>query len=168
MKGVEDEAAHDGEAAERAGTEEIFVVGEADGATPLAELIGDPADAAEVEIDPATDLAVLPYSSGTTGFPKGVMLTHRNLVANLCQINGAKDFDGFQERDCILAVLPLFHIYAVTVDLLLTDVILPERNAPDLDDVPAEVRDHMTFHPVSSVDQVLALALEPSQLAMVA
>jgi len=50
----------------------------------------------------------------------------------------------------------------------LTEVILPERNAPDLDDVPADVRDHMTFHPVSSVDQVLALALEPSQLAMVA
>jgi ATP-dependent Lon protease len=40
----------------------------------------------------------------------------------------------------------------------LTDVILPERNAPDLDDVPAEVRDHMHFHPVDSVDQVLAMA----------
>ena len=46
----------------------------------------------------------------------------------------------------------------------LTEVILPERNAPDLDDVPAEVREHMTFHPVSSVDEVLALALE-SQVA---
>src|SRR2546427_8793470 len=36
-------------------------------------------------IEPARDLAALPYSSGTTGFPKGVMLTHRNLVANLVQ-----------------------------------------------------------------------------------
>jgi ATP-dependent Lon protease len=50
----------------------------------------------------------------------------------------------------------------------LTDVIFPERNAPDLDDVPADVRDHMHFHPVTSVDEVLALALEPEALAMVA
>ena len=44
----------------------------------------------------------------------------------------------------------------------LTEVILPERNEPDLDDVPKEVRDQMRFHAVSSVDQVLALALEPA------
>jgi ATP-dependent Lon protease len=50
----------------------------------------------------------------------------------------------------------------------LTEVILPERNAPDLDDVPSEVRDHMQFHVVSSVDQVLALALETAVLAMAA
>jgi len=45
---------------------------------------------------------------------------------------------------------------------------VPERNAPDLDDVPAEVRDRMRFHIVGSVDQVLALALEPRDLAMAA
>jgi ATP-dependent Lon protease len=50
----------------------------------------------------------------------------------------------------------------------LTEVILPQRNAPDLDDVPAEVRDRMQFHPVESVDELLALALEPTVLAMVA
>jgi ATP-dependent Lon protease len=50
----------------------------------------------------------------------------------------------------------------------LTDVILPDRNEPDLDDVPAEVRDRMRFHPVASVDQVLALALEPAGLAVAA
>jgi ATP-dependent Lon protease len=44
----------------------------------------------------------------------------------------------------------------------LTDVILPERNRADLDDVPEEVREAMTFHPVMTVDEVLALALEPS------
>jgi ATP-dependent Lon protease len=48
----------------------------------------------------------------------------------------------------------------------LTDVILPIRNEPDLDDVPKEVRDTMRFHPVSSVDEVLALALEETPLAM--
>ena len=50
----------------------------------------------------------------------------------------------------------------------LTEVILPERNASDLDDVPADVRGCMTFHIVGSVDQVLAHALEPTALAMAA
>ncbi len=50
----------------------------------------------------------------------------------------------------------------------LTEVILPERNAPDLDDVPADVREHMRFHPVSTIDEVLRLALEPTELAQAA
>ena len=50
----------------------------------------------------------------------------------------------------------------------LTDVIVPERNEPDLDDVPAEVRRQMTFHIVRSVDQVLAVALEPMRVAIAA
>src|SRR5439155_16580884 len=50
----------------------------------------------------------------------------------------------------------------------LLEVIIPERNQPDLDDVPAEVRDQMQFHIVASVDQVLRLALQPTELAMAA
>jgi ATP-dependent Lon protease len=50
----------------------------------------------------------------------------------------------------------------------LTTIILPERNEPDLDEVPLDVREHMQFHPVQSVDEVLALALEPNVLQMVA
>ena len=50
----------------------------------------------------------------------------------------------------------------------LTEVILPERNRPDLDDIPSEVRDQMRFHIVGSVDQVLELALQPAELAMAA
>ncbi|HVH29152.1 MAG TPA: endopeptidase La [Vicinamibacterales bacterium] len=50
----------------------------------------------------------------------------------------------------------------------LSEVIVPERNEPDLDDVPSDVRDHMRFHIVESVDQVLRLALEAPDLAMVA
>jgi ATP-dependent Lon protease len=50
----------------------------------------------------------------------------------------------------------------------LTDVIFPERNAPDLDEVPSDVRDRMHFHPVASVEEVLALALEPRAVAMAA
>ena len=55
---------------------------------------------------------MLPYSSGTTGNPKGVMLTHRNLVANVAQI---RPLQGMVADDGILAVLPFFHIYGMTV-----------------------------------------------------
>jgi len=50
----------------------------------------------------------------------------------------------------------------------LTEVIFPDRNEPDLDELPKDVREHMQFHPVKSLDEVLALALEPNVLAMVA
>ena len=48
----------------------------------------------------------------------------------------------------------------------LTEVVLPARNGPDLDDVPAAVRDEMTFHPVMSIGEVLDVALEPAAAAV--
>jgi ATP-dependent Lon protease len=48
----------------------------------------------------------------------------------------------------------------------LTDVIIPERNRADLEDVPADVRESMSFHPVMTVDEVLALALEPAHVTV--
>ncbi len=73
-------------------------------------------------------LAALPYSSGTTGLPKGVMLTHANLVANICQTLQA---GPAQETQVGLAILPMFHIYGFSVSTLgslargATLVILP-------------------------------------------
>lgn len=99
-------------AAARSGVDEIFVIGEADGARSFFELLLADAIPAQVEIDPATHVVVLPYSSGTTGLPKGVELTHRNLVANLSQTVPAAEVD---EDDVILAVLPFFHIYGMQV-----------------------------------------------------
>ncbi len=87
-------------------------MGEGDGAKPFTELLGDPAEAPEVEIDPGEDIAVLPYSSGTTGLPKGVMLTHRNLVANLLQTRATQEVDP---DDVLIGVLPFFHIYGMQV-----------------------------------------------------
>jgi acyl-CoA synthetase (AMP-forming)/AMP-acid ligase II len=66
----------------------------------------------DTTFDPATHIAALPYSSGTTANPKGVMLTHRNLVANVAQI---RPLQGMSPDDRILAVLPFFHIYGMTV-----------------------------------------------------
>jgi len=102
------------EAAEEAGIEEVFVFGEAEGATPFAELLVDNGRATQVEINAREDLVALPYSSGTTGLPKGVMLTHYNLVANLRQMEG---LCYFYESDTLICVLPLFHIYGLVVVL---------------------------------------------------
>ncbi len=91
---------------------EIFVFGEAEGTTPFASLLEHGADPPAVEIDPRKDLVVLPYSSGTTGLPKGVMLTHYNLVANLLQAACALRVD---DTDTMLGLLPFFHIYGMVV-----------------------------------------------------
>ena len=65
----------------------------------------------------ATDLAVLQYTGGTTGRPKGVMLSHSNLVANIRQFHDAMADFGFTAGSCQLLPLPLYHIYAFTVSL---------------------------------------------------
>src|SRR5215204_3374341 len=98
------------EAAEGRDLRALFVFGEAEGATPFAALLEAGGELPAVEIDPREDLVVLPYSSGTTGVCKGVMLTHRNLVANLAQIKGVGHDWGDETLVC---VLPLFHIYGM-------------------------------------------------------
>jgi len=98
------------EASRTAGCEP-FVLGDADGAAPFAELLNEPDVAPHVEIDATTDVAALPYSSGTTGPPKGVMLSQRNLIANALQMNAAWRVSG---DEVIIAVLPLFHIYGLS------------------------------------------------------
>lgn len=90
----------------------LIVLDGADGHPSLRDLLGEGHPAPDVTFDPATHLAVLPYSSGTTGRPKGVMLTHRNLVANVAQCRPLLDVD---HTDRVLAVLPFFHIYGMTV-----------------------------------------------------
>jgi acyl-CoA synthetase (AMP-forming)/AMP-acid ligase II len=105
---------HAKEAAAVAGLpdEKIIVIDGAEGFASLRDLMGEGHDAPEVSFDPAEQIAVLPYSSGTTGRPKGVILTHRNLVANVAQSLG---FLASTPDDRILAVLPFFHIYGMTV-----------------------------------------------------
>jgi acyl-CoA synthetase (AMP-forming)/AMP-acid ligase II len=94
------------EAAARAGVGEVLVFGEAEGATPFASLLAGGGPRRAVGIDPAEDLAALPYSSGTTGLPKGVELTHANLVAQARQTQAVM---GVTPDDVVIGVAPFFH-----------------------------------------------------------
>ena len=97
------------EAAEGTEVTELFVLGDGD-ATPATALFGAPiAEQVPVGVD---DVVVLPYSSGTTGLNKGVMLSHHNLVANIAQVLSGGDI---REDEKFIAVLPFFHIYGMQV-----------------------------------------------------
>jgi acyl-CoA synthetase (AMP-forming)/AMP-acid ligase II len=102
------------DAAAAAGVKHVFVLdGEHAGARPFGELLTG-GQSPRPTPGPATAVAVLPFSSGTTGVPKGVMLTHRNLVANLAQtMAGWK----ITPDDVLAAVLPFFHAYGFTIIL---------------------------------------------------
>jgi acyl-CoA synthetase (AMP-forming)/AMP-acid ligase II len=145
-------------AARESKVEEVFVLGDGEGATPFAELLAaDPATAEEPAIDPKQDLLVLPYSSGTTGKPKGVMLTHHNLVANICQI---RDLEEHEDHESVIGALPFFHIYGMTVIMSAelsrgsTIVTLPRF---DIDDFLGAIERHKVS--IAFVVPPIALAL---------
>lgn len=87
----------------------------ATGAEPFAELLK--ISLAHLPSVAPEELAALPYSSGTTGLPKGVMLTHKNLVTNIYQFLSPGELAIFRESDVILDFLPMYHIYGLNVVL---------------------------------------------------
>jgi len=111
-----------------------------DGAVPFRAALAAgrrlPLVTAEVGPD---DLAFLQYTGGTTGVPKGVMLTHRNMVANLQQVSAWMGTNFAEGEEIIITPLPLYHIMALTVNLLnmvkwggLNVLIANPRDVPSL------------------------------------
>ncbi len=151
------------EAASQSSVEEIFVFGEAEGATPFAALMQSDGQLPDAQIQPREDVAILPYSSGTAGKPKGVMLTHYNLVAITRQVDGI-GVKSYNEETRALAVLPFYHIYGMVVLMNLplyrgaTAVTLPRF---DLEQFLKVVQDRKITHLYLVPPIVLALAKHP-------
>ncbi|MFJ1703918.1 AMP-binding protein [Kitasatospora sp. NPDC088346] len=98
-------------AAEGTPIAEVLVCDTAPGHRSLTDLAATTAPEPTPSIDPAEDIAALPYSSGTTGLPKGVMLTHRSIASNMAQVDPVH---STRPGERILAVLPFFHIYGLS------------------------------------------------------
>lgn len=149
-------------AAELQPVEKIVVLDGAEGYGDLKTILSGTGPVPQVDIEPAHDLAVLPYSSGTTGLPKGVMLTHRNLVANVAQCEQV--LATTDDESVVLAVLPFFHIYGLTVLMNLTlaqgatVVTLPKF---DLESFLKAIQDHQVTKLYVAPPILVALAKHP-------
>lgn len=143
------------------GIQEIFVCDRAEGHTSVLDMLGSTAPEPEIEFGP-DDIAALPYSSGTTGAPKGVMLTHRSIGTNLEQL---RPFIPMEPGHSILAVLPFFHIYGLTALMNVplrcgaTVVVLPRF---DLDQFLGVIQEHRITGLYVAPPIVLALAKHPA------
>lgn len=142
------------------GISEIITIDGADGTVALHDIFGDPIE--QSPVNPIDDVVVLPYSSGTTGLPKGVMLTHHNLVANICQCDHAIVYQP--EGEVALAFLPFFHIYGMQVlmnGLLANGVTVITLPRFDLDQALTLVQEHRITRFFAVPPVVLALAKHP-------
>ncbi len=142
----------------------IIVLGETEPADDIVDafamVAGDAYDG-HADLDVTETVAVLPYSSGTTGNPKGVMLTHHNLVSNLVQ---GTSVVAAEPDDVVIAVLPYFHLYGLQIlinfnlRLGATTVSLPRF---DLEQFLGVMQDHAVTRAYLVPPIVLALAKHP-------
>ena len=137
---------------------EVFSLDPVDGASPISDLFGEPID--QVPVDVAEHVVVMPYSSGTTGLSKGVMLTHTNLVGNLAQMQHVLQY----ESSVALAALPFFHIYGMQVlmnGLLAEGCTIITMARFDLPQALGLIQDRKVTHFFAVPPMVLALAKHP-------
>lgn len=147
-------------AAGQSAVKEVFVFGEAEGATPFSSLMKPGGEVPGFDGN-FEDVVVLPYSSGTTGLPKGVRLSHRNLVGNIHQTRG---LHRLNESDTLIGILPFFHIYGMEVIMNngiahgATIVTMPKF---DLEQFLSLVQDHKVTRAYLVPPIILALAKHP-------
>lgn len=139
---------------------EIITIDPVDGLASIGDLLAGPALTEQVPVAD-DDVVVLPYSSGTTGRSKGVMLSHSNLVANIAQTEHVL---FLEEDDVALAVLPFFHIYGMQVlmnGLLANGVTIVTMPRFDLDQALSITQEHKVTWFFAVPPIVLALAKHP-------
>jgi acyl-CoA synthetase (AMP-forming)/AMP-acid ligase II len=139
---------------------DVYVIGDADGHVSITSLASAPlAEQVPVDLD---DVVVLPYSSGTTGLAKGVMLTHRNLVSNIEQALAAV---VMHQDDAFVAVLPFFHIYGMQVLMnlgLRTGATIVTMPRFDLEQFLSLHQEHRLTRAFVAPPMVVALAKHPA------
>jgi acyl-CoA synthetase (AMP-forming)/AMP-acid ligase II len=147
-------------AAREVGITDVVSFGEMDGTQPFESLLVDH-PAAAVTISPMRDTVSLPYSSGTTGLPKGVRLTHTNLVANVHQL---EEIFELGPRDVIMGILPFFHIYGQTVVMcagLRAGASIVTMARFDLEQYLSLIQEHKATRAFVAPPIVLAFAKHP-------
>jgi acyl-CoA synthetase (AMP-forming)/AMP-acid ligase II len=149
-------------ALEAAGERPVWTCDRVEGHPSVQDLLASTGPVPEVEVDAADDVAVLPYSSGTTSLPKGVMLTHASIGVNLRQVGALRTMTP---EDRIIAILPFFHIYGMTALMNLplqygaTVVVLPRF---DLAQFLAALEQQRITKVFVAPPVVLALAKHPA------
>jgi long-chain acyl-CoA synthetase len=132
---------------EQCGLEHVILMDEAPelaGVVPMQSFLRNAPDAADDELDAIAeriepdDLATLIYTSGTTGTPKGVMLTHGNLAAN---INVSLDMYDLDKEDLCISFLPLSHVTARHLDYALLNAGVTIAYCPVIDELPQAMRE---------------------------
>jgi long-chain acyl-CoA synthetase len=127
------------------------------GDTPWAPLMSSDHPLRPVALRPEEDLAAILYTSGTTGFPKGAMLTHSNLASNVESIREALQLEP--GKDVLLCVLPMFHAFAATVCM-----IFPLTNGCTL--VPSPKFDPLLVADAVEREGVTVLPMVPSMYSV--
>jgi acyl-CoA synthetase (AMP-forming)/AMP-acid ligase II len=149
-------------ALEAAGERPVWTCDRVEGHRCVQDLLASTGPVPDVGVDAAEDVAVLPYSSGTTALPKGVMLTHASIGVNLAQIDVLRPM---APDDRVVAILPFFHIYGMTglinqpLQAGATVVVLPRFDLLQFLDVLERERITQVF---VAPPVVLALAKHPA------
>jgi acyl-CoA synthetase (AMP-forming)/AMP-acid ligase II len=149
-------------ALEAAGTRPVWTCDRVEGHPSVQDLLASTGPVPDVEVAAAEDVAVLPYSSGTTSLPKGVMLTHASIGVNLRQVAALRPMTP---DDRIIAILPFFHIYGMTALMNLplqagaTVVVLPRFDLQQFLDV---LQRHRITKVFVAPPVVLVLAKHPA------
>jgi len=146
--------------------DQIFLIGDEkdDGFTHFTQLLDETPKGKRAEIDPDEDLSFLVYSSGTTGLPKGVMLTHMNVVSNLFMLNSSEGSILKWDHDKILAVLPYYHIYGLQTLIHfpaysgITSYVMPAFNLQSFCSI---IQDHKITYTYVAPPIVVHLAKNP-------
>jgi acyl-CoA synthetase (AMP-forming)/AMP-acid ligase II len=138
---------------------ELVTIGSAPGFRSISDLMTDPVE--QTPLDVFRNIVAMPYSSGTTGLPKGVLLSHHNLVSNLAQVNAAVDYEPGEVG---LAVLPFFHIYGMQVvmgSLLAEGVTVVTVSRFDMEQVLSLIQQYRITQFFAVPPIVLSLAKHP-------